>query len=120
MRIVTLYHPTGHAYWQRGEFKVQLPDCSFFDIQSLMRYSMGYEIWIDDAGNIMFAECNCSSGGGKKRFYDPSDPWHKEYEWATPRAIVKRSGYDKIEYIGKELTISPELIDDLIANHFNQ
>lgn len=105
MRILKLHHPTGHPYWQKNEFKVELPNGSFIKLLPLFgRYGNlgGYEIYLQD-GNVYFVECGSSSGGGKNRY-------------GQPKKIVDRSEYDKIEYIGKPLEISACLRNDMRAN----
>lgn len=117
-RVLKLHHPTGHALWNRGEYDVELPGGKFILIAGLLKYNNGHEIWVADNGDVMLAECNCSSGGGKVRYYKPSDPWAKDYEWAKPRVIVARADYDRLEYVGTPLEMSEALKQDLINNPF--
>jgi hypothetical protein len=122
MRVLKLHHPTGHPYWKAGEFKVERPDGTFVDIRSLCRYTPNesFEVFVAHNGDIMLAECNCSSGGGKVRYYNPEKPWAKDYEWAKPIVLVARAGYDRLEYVGAPLEMSMELKQDLIDNPFNK
>lgn len=107
MITIKLHHPTGHPYWQKNEFKVELPNGNFLDLLPFYKHkpgNTGYEIYIEN-GNVYFHECYCSSGGGKTRGKDLS-----------PVMIVSKNDYDTLEYVGKELVMSAQLLSDLIGN----
>lgn len=106
MRILKLHHPTGHPYWQKNEFKVELPDGKFVDLFLLHDSpgATGYEIYVE-AGDVYFHECHCSSGGGKQRI-----------KTLEPILVVSKNDYDILEYVGEELVMSAELLSDLKEN----
>lgn len=100
MRIVTLHHPTGHPFWQQGQYRVQLPNGEFFNFQQphLSKYfkcagfyNNDYKVYVGDEG-IYYQEYSSSSGCGRN-------------PWGDPILIVPKSDYDKIEYAGKPLVI---------------
>lgn len=107
MRTIKLHHPTGHPYWQKNEFKVELPNGEFLDLLPFYDYdpkTTGYEIYVEN-GNVYFHECFCSSGGGKTKCRD-----------LNPVLIVSKKDYDVLEYVGQELIMSAELKNDLKEN----
>lgn len=102
LRVLKLHHPKGHPYWAKNEFKVELPNGRFIDTTPLFNHNGnygGYEIF-EKEGNIYFVQCGSSSGFGKQR--------HKEI-----KKIVDKSEYDILEYVGEELTMSKELINEV-------
>lgn len=107
MRTVKLYHPGGHPFWQSDEYRVQKPDGSVIDVRGLMKYGMGYKVYIRD-GNIYFRECACGSGYGKK-FMDH----------VPEILLIKKEDYDTIEYIGAQNEYGAELLNDLSENNIS-
>jgi hypothetical protein len=96
---VKLHHPTGHPFWQRNKFKVEF-DNKFIDCWQYSKHRQGeYEITVDDKG-IYVQYFWCSSGGGKR----PDGKKH---------LLIDSKLYNKIEYIGKPLVMSKELIQDI-------
>lgn len=105
MRVLKLHHPTGHPYWQKNEFKVELPNETFVDLSPLYHHkSTGYEIFVED-GNVYFHECACGSGFGKVKI-----------DRFKPILIVSKKDYDVLEYVGGKLVIGRELLADLKEN----
>ena len=106
MRVLKLHHPTGHPYWNAGEYRIELPNGEFLNASGFLKYptAQGYGLEIKEDG-IYLKTYWCSSGRGRKPATDiPS------------RLIVSCSLFDNIEYIGQELNMSPCLIDDLKEN----
>lgn len=103
MRILKLHHPTGSPYWNRDEYKVELPDGTFYDIgKHSPGFGGGYRILIKDSG-LYYQQCYSGSGFGKK---DATDRF-------PPVLIVPREKYDSIKFVGEPLVISEELKSDL-------
>jgi hypothetical protein len=98
MRTLKLHHPTGHPYWAKNEYSVQMPNGNFLDLTPFFdrngNYG-GYEIFIKN-GNVFFVQCDCGSGKGKVRLREV-------------KKIVDKTEYDKIEFAGSELTIPESL-----------
>ncbi len=116
-RVLKLHHPTGHAYWSAGEYGVQMPNGSFYnkrqhatDIPAYAKddekYTSPHKIEERPDG-IYYIPCACGSGFGKV-----------ESKVAAIK-IVDASEYDKVEYVGAPLVISPELQNDLTENAIN-
>lgn len=104
MRTLKLHHPTGHPYWQRDEYTIELPDGTIYD------KTVDYKKYRGDAHRIIvkkdgiyYQHCGASSGGGKTNY---KEPWK----------IVDASQYNNIEYIGEPLVMSQTLLDDLKEN----
>lgn len=107
MRVLKLHHPTGHPYWNQGEFDVELPNGEMYDLsRHSQNFGHGYKIDIKEDG-IYYVLHFVGSGYGKIPCTDGRFP---------PIKIVDSSEYDKIEYVGEELVISEELRNDLIEN----
>lgn len=106
MRIVKLHEPTGHPFWQEGEYSVELPDGKMYDMSKHSRdFGHGYRIKILPTG-IYYQLCYCGSGYGKK---DAIDRF-------PPELIISSKDYDKIEYVGQPLVMSETLKQDLRDN----
>lgn len=104
-RILKLHHPTGHPYWQKDEFKVELPDGQMINPYDHIRDRFGgYRLYHDKVG-VWAQYCCASSGSGK---YD--------HTGVPPVLLVNVSAYDKIEYVGQPLVMSNELTNDLSEN----
>lgn len=95
MRIIKLHHPTGHPYWQRNKYKIEMPDGSFFDVSDYYEDWQEYEISVTKFG-ITIQPYSCSSGGGKQKI-------------GNEELIIGNMEYDKIEYVGEPLIISDEI-----------
>lgn len=107
MRVLKLHHPTGHPYWSQGEYQIEMPSGEMiYPNKHLDMYITSYRLHWDDKG-VWVIQCNCSSGGGKNDL----NP-----EWYPTKLLVKRSEYDTIEFVGKELVMSDKLRQDLINN----
>lgn len=65
MREIRLHYPTGHPYWQKNEFKVEV-DGTFIDVFKFNKkyYIKSYEIFIEQDG-VYVHYCACGSGFGK-------------------------------------------------------
>lgn len=101
LRILKLHHPTGHPYWKKNEFKVELPNGEFINLEPLFNHYGnygGYEIF-EKEGDIYFVQCASSSGMGKQRLNEI-------------QKIVDKNDYDLLEYVGKELIMSTNLINE--------
>ncbi len=106
MKILKLHHPTGHPYWQKNKFKVELPDRTFSDIFKFSKYNgengEEVEVYSLEAG-IFVKYFMCSSGSGKCAY-------------GIYHLLVDRNEYDKVEYAGEPLTISQNLINEIAEN----
>jgi len=103
MKIVKLHHPNGHAYWQKGEYKIELPNGQFVDLSKYSSHNLySYEVFVDRDG-IWFTDCAASSGTGKIRV-------------DKPILILSSAEYDKIEYVGEPLLIPETLKNDLATS----
>jgi hypothetical protein len=114
MSTIKLHHPTGHPYWNKEEFKIEMPDGSFFDLDKIedvpeyANYLLGrfstaaHKIKISQHG-ICYQLCGASSGTGKK-------------DYKEPFLIIDNSQYDDIEFVGEPLVISENLMNDLSEN----
>lgn len=104
MRILKLHHHTGHPYWDKDEYKIELPSGEIVNINNFLReYTSSYRIIWNNEG-IWVKDCACGSGFGK---LDRDFP---------PSLVVSSSEYDKIEFVGEEKVMSDELKQDLIDN----
>lgn len=105
-RILKLHHPTGHPYWQRNKFSVELPNGDFPDIFKFGKYKgeYGEEVEVYSEPNGIYVQYfMCSSGGGKT-------PYGEKHQ------LVSKALYDKVEYVGTKLKISKTLKKDLLEN----
>jgi hypothetical protein len=65
MRALKLHHPTGHAYWNADEYRIERPDGTFVDISHCFDHNgWGYRIKEHEDG-IYLHLCACGSGYGK-------------------------------------------------------
>lgn len=101
MRTIKLHHPTGHPYWQEGEFKIEMPDGTFFNKQQFTDevpgwansdYCESHRIILKDDG-IYYQRCGASSGTGKTNYGDPF-------------RIIGSDQYDLVVYVGEPLVMS--------------
>ena len=105
-RILKLHHPTGHPYWQRNHYKIEMPDGSFFSPKdfffrhNLDHYAIEYFVKPDGIYIQLF---HCSSGMGKCGI-------------DKPVLCIASDRYDEIIYAGKPLMSSRELAADLAEN----
>ncbi len=105
MRVLKLHHPTGHPYWNQGEFKVQLPNGKFLVPTDFIGEAFGgYRIYLDSQG-VWIQKCASGSGYGKR-----------DMKHVPPKLMVPVNQYDKIEYVGKELVMSATLQRDITDN----
>lgn len=108
MRVLKLIHPTGHPYWQAGEFQIIMPDGNKYPMhEHQQNFAHGYKIEVRPDG-IYYVLHFCSSGGGKVPC-----PVDGRY---PPLKIIASSEYDKIEYVGEQLKLSDTLKADLAEN----
>lgn len=103
-RILKLHNPTGHPYWNRDEYKVELPNGEMLQIDHLYYDGGGYRIYESKEG-VYLQPCICGSGYGKV-----------DWEGMPVVLIVLKREYDKIEYVGSPLVMSEELKSDLKDN----
>ncbi len=107
-RILKLHHPTGHPYWQRNKFKIEMPNGEFFDVSKFHEDYQEYEISVTKFG-LTIQRFHCSSGGGKQKV-------------GNAELIVGNLEYDKIEYIGEPLEMSENLkreVGQIDADNYN-
>jgi hypothetical protein len=107
MRTLTLHHPTGHPYWSKNEYTVQMPNGNFLDLTPFFNFNGnygGYEIFVKN-GDVFFVQCDCGSGLGKIRI-------------GEIKKIIDKAEYDKIEFAGRELTIPDSLKFELAESGF--
>jgi len=107
MRILRLHHPTGHPYWQAGEFQITMPDGEKYPMHKHQQnFGHGYKIDVSDDG-VYYILHFCGSGYGKVPCTDGRYP---------PIKIISSTEYDSIEYVGDELQMSDTLKNDLAEN----
>ena len=105
MRILKLHHPTGHPYWKKDEYKVELPNGEKINPENHIKDNYGgYRIYWDEKG-IWVQICSKGSGYGKK-----------DRTGMPPILLVSSIEYDKIEFVGKELIMSETLKQELAEN----
>ncbi|MBL7721157.1 MAG: hypothetical protein JNK98_04110 [Chitinophagaceae bacterium] len=104
MRVLQLIHPTGHPYWNEGEFGVITPDG--LPVAVPKESGMGYKIEVRPDG-IYYVPHYCGSGFGKVPCNDNRHPEIK---------LVDANQYDTIQYVGSPLVQSDTLKEDLIQN----
>jgi hypothetical protein len=108
-RILKMLNPTGHPYWQAGEYNIIMPDGTKYPMCTHNKgFGHGYKIEVRPDG-IYYVLHFCSSGSGKVPCTDGRYP---------PERIVSSSEYDEIEYVGNELLMSDELKHDLACCGF--
>jgi hypothetical protein len=108
MRTLTLHHPTGHPYWAKNEYSVQMPDGNFLDLTPFFDHNGnygGYEIFVND-GDVFFVQCECGGGYGKTRLREV-------------KKIVAKTEYDILKFAGIELTIPDSLKVELAEIGFS-
>ena len=112
MRTIKLHHPTGHSYWNKNKFTIELPSGKMFDLMPYHSYigtrfpvlDDDYMIEVDSNG-VYYQKMISSIGSGRVRVN------------GKPRIlIIPSKEYDSIEYVGNPLVISNTLITDLIEN----
>lgn len=105
MRVVKLHHPTGHPYWQRDEYQIELPNGEKINPGNHIQDNYGgYRVFWDEKG-IWVQICASGSGYGK---VDRKD--------IAPKLLVSSSDYDKIDFVGQKLEMSDALKADLSEN----
>jgi len=105
MRILKMIYPTGHPYWNEGEFNIIMPNGDKYDMHKHRQYAgHGYKIDVRKDG-VYYILHDCGSGYGKVT--------NDKY---PPIKIISSTEYDKIQYIGNELVISDTLKKDLAEN----
>ena len=112
MKILKLHHPTGHSYWQADEYKIEMPDGTFYNKRQYSNYIPSYAVDDMDYCNshrivvkpdgIYYQRCGASSGTGKTNYKEPFK-------------IIDAREYDEIEYVGAPLTMSDELQNEVSA-----
>lgn len=106
-RVLKLHQPTGHPYWSKGEYQIELPNGEIINPSDYNKYAgTSHRVYWNDQG-VWMQLCACGSGYGKV------DLNTKDY---PPILLVQSSQYDKIEFVGKELVMSDRLRQDLINN----
>lgn len=104
--LLKLFHPKGHAYWNRNEFKVLKDTGEFVYPWKFSKYhgqnGEAFEIKVKAEG-IFVQYYLCSSGLGKH-------PYGEEH------LLVDSSEYDEIEYIGQPLEMCDTLKKDIEDN----
>lgn len=110
MKILKLHHPTGHPYWQKDEYKIELPNGEMINPANHIKDNYGgYRVYWNEKG-VWVQICSCGSGYGKK---DRSN--------SLPKLLVAKNEYDKIEFVGKELKMSETLKYDILESQlFNE
>jgi hypothetical protein len=104
IRVLTLHHPTGHPYWNAGEFTIEMPDGSFYPIEKHHEaFGHGYRIDVK-ADGIYYVLMFCGTGYGKV------EGTHDRF---APIKIISKSEYDIILYSGERLIISDTLKQNL-------
>ena len=115
MKTLKLHHPkTGHPFWDKDEYRIEMPDGTFFHLEDLPRHVLPqyaktvlgwlkrYRLIIKPDG-IYYQICNCSSGFGKT-------------DYKEPFKIIDKAWYDRVVYVGQPLRMSQSLINDLKEN----
>lgn len=98
MRVLTLHHPIGHPYWDKDEYQIEMPSGDRINPADCFEDNYGgYRVYWNDKG-VWVQKCACGSGYGKVDRHD-----------VNPVLLVSSSLYDKIEFAGAELTLSPKL-----------
>lgn len=106
MRTLKLHYPTGHPYWNKDEYKIELPDGTFYDKSKHYRnFGGGHRVLINEKG-IFYQQCYSGSGYGK---IDLTDKF-------PPVLMLSKNEYDNIEFIGINKEISENLKNDLAKN----
>lgn len=108
IRILKLHHPTGHPYWDKDEYEIELPDGTFYNKKQHAadwEVGTGCHFVVVKPDGIYYQQCFCSTGGGKKSNELP------------PVLMVPKSQYDAIVYIGEENRMGEDLISDLKENN---
>lgn len=105
MKTLKLHHPTGHPYWQKDEYDIELPNGEMIYPEKHIEDNYGgFRVYWDDKG-VWVQICLSSSGGGKR-----------DRQGVPPTLLVSSEDYDNIEFVGEPLTISGELSNDLAEN----
>lgn len=103
MTKLKLHYPTGHPYWQRNKFKIEIDNGEFIDCWKHSKYQgqygEEYEIFVTDKG-IEVQYFMCSSGGGKRAYSEKF-------------TLINSDKFNEIEYVGVPLEISPTLAADI-------
>jgi len=104
-KILKLHHPTGHLYWQKDEYEIELPNGKFINpLEHIKDNCGGYRVYWDNTG-VWVQICASGSGYGK---VDRTD--------IPPKLLVSSSEYDKIEFAGNPIEVSEELRNKFLAN----
>jgi hypothetical protein len=102
MRTLKLHHPTGHPYWKKDEYQIELPNGQRINPERHIEDNYGgYRVYWNDEG-VWVQICASGSGYGKK-----------DRTGHPPKLLVERLEYDNIEFVGEELVMSKNLIDDI-------
>jgi len=105
MRILKLHHPTGHPYWQKDEYQIELPNGEKINPSNHIQDNYGgYRVYWDEKG-IWVQICASGSGYGKV-----------DRKHIQPKLLVSSNDYDKIEFVGNKLEMSETLKADLAEN----
>src|SRR3990167_8262489 len=92
MRILKLHHPTGHPYWKKDEYRIELPDGTFYGkSKHYPNFYGGHKVLIKDEG-IFYQQCYSGGGFGK---VDATDRF-------PPVLMVSKREYDNIIFVGKK------------------
>jgi len=108
MRVLKLHHPTGHPYWNQGEFILELPDDSMLNPVTLLKdnYGGSYDVYVKN-GDVMLQQCACGSGYGKVRMTE-----------IDPIVLIKQDEYDQLEYVGEPLEINQLWLQPRLGSAF--
>lgn len=103
-RKIKLHHPTGHPYWNKEEYKIELPNGNLVNPLENSPYN-SYRIFFNDSG-IWAQMCACGSGYGKV-----------DIKNLPPKLLVSKEKYDTILFVGKPLDMSESLKQELIEQN---
>ena len=103
MKIIKVHNPTGHPYWQKNEYKIEISDGVFlnpFEGQNdpYTRHK-SYEItFLNNCAYIHF--CACGSGYGKSKI-------------TNKKVFYKLKDNEVFQFVGNPLEIPQELQNEI-------